>query len=295
MYRNEQFSCRLALCILMLWVCSGPYVVASELPDADGVFGMHSDDGGAWIAVKVPVPQGQALAGVSWYNNDGTTVFSEVLVGTGYENSPGVVGDFLVVARDVQGGSSAYSDLTFDQPVAASLAGLYVVFRLPVGEELTDRGIGGGPGIGYGDSASGLTGWISGEGEIWAQLHEDYGFLVVPRFIEADDSMQVKSLGDDEEGDLEAADRPLTVSPNPFNPATEIQFGVARPSDAKVGVYDLRGRRIAQLLDGVVAAGDHSVVWRGADDRGRAVASGMYVVRLDLGRDSQHKTITLVK
>ncbi len=47
-----------------------------------------------------------------------------------------------------------------------------------------------------------------------------------------------------------------------------------------LGLYDVRGRRLASLAHGTFGAGDHEVVWDGRDDRGRRVAAGVYVLRL---------------
>lgn len=70
-------------------------------------------------------------------------------------------------------------------------------------------------------------------------------------------------------------------APNPFNPTTRIAFtlpeGGAR---AKLDVYDVSGRLVRTLIDGVLAAGVHDATWNGVDGRGHAVASGVYFSRL---------------
>jgi subtilisin-like proprotein convertase family protein len=69
--------------------------------------------------------------------------------------------------------------------------------------------------------------------------------------------------------------------PNPFNPATVISFEV--PSDAglvSLEIYDVTGRRVATLHQGSLAPGLHQMTWRGRDDSGRAVSSGVYFYRL---------------
>ena len=48
-----------------------------------GVVGMNPVPEGAYAAVWVPVPAGQALAGLRWYNNDVLAVFPQVLVASG--------------------------------------------------------------------------------------------------------------------------------------------------------------------------------------------------------------------
>ncbi|MEZ4387251.1 MAG: C25 family cysteine peptidase [Candidatus Krumholzibacteriia bacterium] len=83
--------------------------------------------------------------------------------------------------------------------------------------------------------------------------------------------------------------------PNPFNPATTIEFAVPRTGEVELAVFDVAGRRVATLVRGVVAAGQHQVVWQGRDDRGLQVASGVYFCRLADGQSLQSRKMLLVK
>jgi len=68
--------------------------------------------------------------------------------------------------------------------------------------------------------------------------------------------------------------------PNPFNPATTIVYSVPAQTHARLIVYDISGRAAARLVDRVESVGRHDVHWLGEDDRGRPLASGVYVCRL---------------
>ena len=83
--------------------------------------------------------------------------------------------------------------------------------------------------------------------------------------------------------------------PNPFNPATTIGFAVPRTGEVELAVFDIAGRRVATLVDGVVEAGDHQVTWLGRDDRGGLVASGIYFCRLADGVTVTTRKMMLVK
>jgi hypothetical protein len=84
--------------------------------------------------------------------------------------------------------------------------------------------------------------------------------------------------------------------PNPFNPATRLAFTLAGNAEAALRVYDLAGRLVKTLLDEApLEAGRHEVTWDGTDDRGRAVAAGMYLYRLQAGAFSETKMVALVK
>lgn len=83
--------------------------------------------------------------------------------------------------------------------------------------------------------------------------------------------------------------------PNPFNPSTEIRFGVPRGGPVRLVVYDVAGRRVRTLVEGVLAAGEHRAVWRGRDDAGSPVASGIYLYRLTTADDLRTRRMVLLK
>jgi hypothetical protein len=79
-------------------------------------------------------------------------------------------------------------------------------------------------------------------------------------------------------------------APNPFNPRTELRFGLAAPGRAGLAIFDARGRLVRRLLDADLTAGDHVADWDGRDDGGRAAPSGVYLARLTAaGVTRQHK------
>lgn len=73
----------------------------------------------------------------------------------------------------------------------------------------------------------------------------------------------------------------LRNHPNPFNPVTEIYFSVKRESAVSLRVYDISGRCLRTLAEGVVPRGVHSVTWDGRDGQGRSVGPGVYLCRLE--------------
>ena len=76
--------------------------------------------------------------------------------------------------------------------------------------------------------------------------------------------------------------------PNPFNPVTRIRFDLPVESRATLKVYDLLGRNVATVVEGIQPAGHRSVEWNGA-----GFASGLYIYRLDAastGRDARRFT-----
>ncbi len=89
--------------------------------------------------------------------------------------------------------------------------------------------------------------------------------------------------------------------PNPFNPATTIQYDLPEPSQVQLVVYDLAGRTVTTLVSGVVNAGYGAALWQGRDGSGRPVPTGVYIYRiiatgLDSGeRFTQTRKMVLLK
>jgi hypothetical protein len=84
----------------------------------------------------------------------------------------------------------------------------------------------------------------------------------------------------------ELGDAPLThvlegASPNPFNPVTKMVYGLPFEGRVALRVYNVAGKLVRVLQDGVKEAGYHVAVWDGRDDRGEAVASGVYFARME--------------
>ncbi len=78
--------------------------------------------------------------------------------------------------------------------------------------------------------------------------------------------------------------------PNPFNPLTHIVFDLPQGSNVRLAVYDLTGRKVADLVNGYKEAGRYSVAF----DASR-LASGMYVYRLEAGKYSAVRRMLLMK
>ncbi|MBI1798478.1 MAG: hypothetical protein HYR73_02200 [Candidatus Eisenbacteria bacterium] len=76
--------------------------------------------------------------------------------------------------------------------------------------------------------------------------------------------------------------------------APAFHFGLARAGRASILLYDVSGRLVRRLADGVYAAGDHVMPWDGRDAQGRAAPAGVYFARVRLGASGFGATRTLV-
>jgi glycosidase len=83
--------------------------------------------------------------------------------------------------------------------------------------------------------------------------------------------------------------------PNPFTPSTTIRYSLPTRSHVRLGVYDIAGREVAVLQDGVRAGGSYAVGWDGENAQGQPLSAGMYFVRLDAGGETRTSKVTLLK
>ena len=84
--------------------------------------------------------------------------------------------------------------------------------------------------------------------------------------------------------------------PNPFNPMTTIKFDLPVPAAVELKIYDVAGHEITTLVGGVdYSPGQHHVIWNGQNREGKMAPAGVYFCRLDAGKFSNTKRMTLVR
>jgi hypothetical protein len=83
--------------------------------------------------------------------------------------------------------------------------------------------------------------------------------------------------------------------PNPFNPSTRISFDLTVETEVSLTIYDVGGRTVRRLVDGVHAAGNHDILWDGRADSGVEVGTGIYFYRLEVGDWSRTRKMMLIR
>jgi len=83
--------------------------------------------------------------------------------------------------------------------------------------------------------------------------------------------------------------------PNPFNPATTISYSIPRNSEVHLFIFNVLGQRIATLVNKKQLAGRYTVQWRGRNDQGLKVPSGVYFYRIRAGDFVDTKKMLLLK
>ena len=78
--------------------------------------------------------------------------------------------------------------------------------------------------------------------------------------------------------------------PNPFNAQTTLKFSVPSHAFVRLGIYDIRGRKVATLTSETLAAGDYAYTWDASD-----LPSGIYFYELWIGDKSNRGRISLLR
>ena len=83
--------------------------------------------------------------------------------------------------------------------------------------------------------------------------------------------------------------------PNPFNQGTLISYALPAECRVEIVIYNILGQKIITLVDQDQGPGVHSVNWVSRDDRGHAVASGVYFCVIQAGEFSVIKKMVVVR
>jgi hypothetical protein len=79
--------------------------------------------------------------------------------------------------------------------------------------------------------------------------------------------------------------------PNPFNPVTHISFDLPHEDMVSLAIYNITGRKVADLIDRkVMSAGSYDLTWNAAHH-----ATGLYIVRMQYGNTQAYHKMTLLK
>ena len=147
-----------------------------------------------------------------------------------------------------------------------------------------------------------VVGWVNGNSVLTGQLYTD-SFQMTSG---AGDYAQTGTIYIDDYQIVKYDREPTSVSdpvaglpqefqleqnyPNPFNPTTLIGFELPVNSDVKLEVFDMLGRRVSVLTDGMMEAGKHQVSFDASQ-----LSSGVYVYKLQAGSRTITRKMTLLK
>lgn len=83
--------------------------------------------------------------------------------------------------------------------------------------------------------------------------------------------------------------------PNPFNPETAIGYQINSPGNVLLKIYNLNGQEVRTLIDEFQATGNCQINWNAKDNFGRNVSSGIYLYRLQVGKNIKTKKMMVIR
>jgi hypothetical protein len=95
--------------------------------------------------------------------------------------------------------------------------------------------------------------------------------------------------------DAQAVDFLANPSPNPLRRASTIRFGLARAGEVHLELFDVSGRRVQTLIDGILPPGPHVASWDGLDQHGDRVHNGVYFLRFTTPTRQFHARVIVLK
>ena len=84
-------------------------------------------------------------------------------------------------------------------------------------------------------------------------------------------------------------------APNPFVNATRLAYSLPHAGRTRLAVFDVAGRRVAMLADGLQDAGRHVLTWDGRDEDRSKLAAGVYFARLEFDGRVEGRKLILVR
>ena len=84
-------------------------------------------------------------------------------------------------------------------------------------------------------------------------------------------------------GDERALASALRVAPTPARGDVQLRFALSAPARVRLTLCDIAGRRVRELIDGTLPAGEQVIAWDGRDDDGSRVRPGTYFAELREG------------
>ena len=81
-----------------------------------------------------------------------------------------------------------------------------------------------------------------------------------------------------------------SVYPNPFNSITKIDFELPENEKLILSIFDIKGNKITELINGKISKGKHSIKWNANN-----IPTGLYFLKIETEKFSQTHKLTLLK
>jgi len=188
-------------------------------------------------------------------------------------------GDNLYVRLDISAGAPDLALSVFEPAVQLYEPGLSLI-------SWNSNGPGGAEGGIFTPAASGR----------YVFVVEKVGAADLPTDVTYSLSISAPLSGVQDQGPLPRAFSLRGNVPNPFNPATNISYEIPGPGTfVHLVIYDLKGRRVRNLVETDQVGGRYTQQWDGRNDAGQQMASGTYFYRLQAGPFRETRKMILLK
>jgi hypothetical protein len=87
----------------------------------------------------------------------------------------------------------------------------------------------------------------------------------------------------------------FNLFPNPFVRQIHLEYALPRQTEVEIAIFDVMGRRVKTLAQGVYEAGHYNTVWNVRDDIGRDMAAGVYFVRFEADGCRKYEKVILIR
>jgi len=147
-----------------------------------------------------------------------------------------------------------------------------------------------------------FSGWVSADYEQEVRIRfrplevDEYTARIWYRTEDDTVSVFLKGITEGYDGiSIEETNHPLEfaitdVCPNPFNSTTKITYSIPEQSRVTFQIYNTRGQLVDVLIDRVMSAGSHSVVWDGSN-----LSAGLYLARMEASGRCFAKKVILIR
>jgi outer membrane protein assembly factor BamB len=152
---------------------------------------------------------------------------------------------------------------------------------------------------------------LASDGTLYVATHSPYGLIAMNTGSQglADSPWPKFRRNNANTGNARPLEQPVSVEhaagpgtcelyvnyPNPFNPATTIAYRLAASGFVNLGIFNVAGRQVREMVNGRQEGGHQQLRWNGTDDRGAKVHSGVYIcrIRVESGGKVFQKTMKL--
>lgn len=191
------------------------------------------------------------------------------------------------------------AEITFYAALGADPKAAQYVCELPGSWVANEDTPGGDCSVPVGVFQAVLPGWLTAGDSVfwyahgWYQSHNKYNGLF------GDSETQVCEVSVPSSGvvpgDAKTLIQRITNVPNPFDGSTRLVFDLSRASRVAITAYDIRGRSVARVFEGMLPQGPNAIAWDGLSDSGHELPSGIYFFRFEAGNFQATRKAMLVR